>query len=175
MAAREARLRSIDESQIAGPPTDTPVVEPATVAVSSSRPQSAGYDTDPVGYALRADSPGAPSNYREAAATPDFPDAMRTEMENHRRNGTWTVIDRSEVPPERRLHNLTWVFKHKRCGKAKARLCVQGCTMVHKLTTIKCSQQLSGRVPIERSAPSPLPSVSIRLPYRQHTDCGNSN
>ena len=46
---------------------------------------------------------------------------------------SWTVIDRAEVPSGRRLHNLTWVFKHKRCGKAKARLCVQGCTMLPQI------------------------------------------
>ena len=86
-----------------------------------------------LGYALRADSPGAPTNYREAAATPDFPGAMLTEIENHRHNESWTVIDRTEVPSGRRLHNLTWVFKHKRCGKAKARLCVQGCTMIPQI------------------------------------------
>ena len=141
-AARDARLQPIDEGQVggtpsvesrvAGPPTDTPVIEPSSVAVSSSQPQR-DYDSDPVGYALRADSPGAPANYREAAATPDFPDAMLTEIENHRHNESWTVIDRAEVPPGRRLHNLTWVFKHKRCGKAKARLCVQGCTMLPQI------------------------------------------
>ena len=141
-AAREARLRRIDEGQtegtpsvesrVAGPPTDAPVIEPSSVAVSSSQPRH-DCDSDPVGYALRADSPGAPTNFREAAATPDFPGAMLNEIENHRHNKTWTVIDRTEVPPGRRLHNLTWVFKHKRCGKAKARLCVQGCTMVPQI------------------------------------------
>ena len=45
---------------------------------------------------------------------------MLNEIENHRHNGSWTVIDRSEVPSARRLHSFTWVFKHKRCEKAKA-------------------------------------------------------
>ena len=72
-AARDARLRPIDEgqvertpsveSQVAGPPTDTPVIEPSTTAVSSSQPRS-DCDPDPGGYALRADSSGAPANYR---------------------------------------------------------------------------------------------------------------
>ena len=101
----------------------------SSVAVSSSQPRH-DHDSDPelpfaffaaavlagaaaLGYALRADSPGAPTNYREAAATPDFPGAMLTEIENHRHNKSWTVIDRTEVPSGRRLHNLTWVFKHK--------------------------------------------------------------
>ena len=44
---------------------------------------------------------------------------MLNEIENNRYNESWTVIDRSEVPSGRRLHNLTWVFKHKRCGKTK--------------------------------------------------------
>lgn len=77
-AARDARLQPIDEGQVggtpsvesraAGPPSGTPVIEPSSVAVSSSQPQR-DYDSDLVGYALRADSPGAPANYREAAAT----------------------------------------------------------------------------------------------------------
>lgn len=33
------------------------------------------------------------------------------------------------MPVGRRLHKFVWVFKLKRDGTAKARLCVQGCTL----------------------------------------------
>ena len=35
----------------------------------------------------------------------------------------------SDVPKGRRIHKLIWVYKVKRDGKAKARLCVQGTTL----------------------------------------------
>ena len=47
----------------------------------------------------------------------------------HRRNGSWSVIRRDEVPKGRRVHKLIWVYKVKRDGTAKARLCVQGTTL----------------------------------------------
>ena len=52
------------------------------------------------------------------------------ELHNHHRNVTWVPIVASEVPRDRRIHKLVWVYKVKRDGSAKARLCVQGCTMV---------------------------------------------
>ena len=80
--------------------------------------------------ALRADSPGAPSNHREAAeAGQIWMAAEAKELGNHARNGSWTSIPRGEVPKDRRIHKLIWVYKLKRDGTAKARLCVQGNTL----------------------------------------------
>ena len=42
------------------------------------------------------------------------------------RNGTLIRIDQSAIPHGRRVLNLLWVFKVKRDGTFKARLCVQG-------------------------------------------------
>ena len=56
--------------------------------------------------------------------------AERAELENHRKNGSFELIDRSDfdaTAPSRRLIKLVWVYKRKRSGKLKARLCVQGC------------------------------------------------
>eukprot|EP00965_Chrysotila_dentata_P047363 1571569-Pleurochrysis_carterae.AAC.1 len=53
--------------------------------------------------------------------------AERAEIENHANNNSWTVIDRSELLPGRSLVRLIWVYKKKRSGALKARLCVQGC------------------------------------------------
>ena len=55
---------------------------------------------------------------------------MDAEMENHRTNGSWEWIKRSDVPTDRRVIKLIWVYKIKRSGKLKSRLCVQGCNQV---------------------------------------------
>lgn len=57
--------------------------------------------------------------------------AEKAELENHSRNKYFTLLDRTEfdkVAPNRRLVKLVWVYKRKRDGHLKARLCVQGCT-----------------------------------------------
>lgn len=56
--------------------------------------------------------------------------AERKELDNHALNKSWSLIDRSHVPAGRRLVRLIWVYKIKRSGALKARLCVQGCTQV---------------------------------------------
>ena len=52
------------------------------------------------------------------------------EMHNHTSNGTWEYIDRNAVPRGRNLIKLVWVYKTKRDGSLKSRLCVQGCRQV---------------------------------------------
>ena len=52
------------------------------------------------------------------------------EINNHRSKGSWRYILRAELPRGRRVVKLTWVYKTKRDGTKKARLCVQGCTQV---------------------------------------------
>eukprot|EP00965_Chrysotila_dentata_P184762 6099481-Pleurochrysis_carterae.AAC.1 len=39
-------------------------------------------------------------------------------------------MDRTSVPPGRSLVRLIWVYKRKRNGSLKARLCVQGCAQI---------------------------------------------
>ena len=81
-------------------------------------------------YGLRADSPGAPETYAKAMDRgPPWPESISKEFANHNANESWYLIDRSKVPPGRRIHKFVWVFKEKRDGTAKARLCVQGCTL----------------------------------------------
>ena len=56
--------------------------------------------------------------------------AERLELDAHRDNGSFELLDRAEfekVAPGRRLIKLVWVYKRKRNGRLKARLCVQGC------------------------------------------------
>ena len=81
-------------------------------------------------HALRADSADAPETHKEAVKLgPPWPAAIAKEFANHQQNGSWRTIPRSEMPKDRRLHKFVWVFKLKRDGTAKARLCVQGCTL----------------------------------------------
>ena len=80
--------------------------------------------------ALRADSPDAPATHADAVRAGEiWIQAERKELENHRSNSSWTTISASEVPAGRRVHKLIWVYKLKRDGTAKARLCVQGNTL----------------------------------------------
>ena len=81
-------------------------------------------------HGLRADSPDAPKTHAEAVSRgPPWPAAIKKEFANHDSNNSWKMIDRSDVPAGRRIHKFVWVFKQKRDGSAKARLCVQGCTL----------------------------------------------
>lgn len=81
--------------------------------------------------ALRADSHGAPETHAQAADDPRWLTAEQGELKNHAQNGSFTVIPLTEVPRGRKIHKLVWVYKIKRDGTYKARLCVQGCTMEH--------------------------------------------
>ena len=87
------------------------------------------YDAS-VQHGLRADSLGAPRTHAEAIRRgPPWPSAIDKEFLNHASNESWKMMDRSTVPAGRRIHKFVWVFKQKRDGTAKARLCVQGCTL----------------------------------------------
>ena len=52
------------------------------------------------------------------------------ELDNHEGNGSWEWIDAKQLPRGRRLVKLVWVYKIKRDGSKKSRLCVQGCRQV---------------------------------------------
>ena len=83
-----------------------------------------------IGHALRADSPDAPATHAEAMRRGDvWVKAELKELGNHRANESWETISRDELPPGRRIHKLIWVYKVKRDGTCKARLCVQGTTL----------------------------------------------
>eukprot|EP00965_Chrysotila_dentata_P062130 2058405-Pleurochrysis_carterae.AAC.1 len=65
-----------------------------------------------------------------ASDAPAWLRAERAEIDNHESNGSWSVIDRSRLPVSRSLVRLIWVYKTKRDGTKKARLCVQGYAQV---------------------------------------------
>ena len=97
---------------------------------TSSRSRLEASMSKSVNYGMRADSDGAPETFAEAVARgPPWPDAIDKELSNHGSNESWDLINQSDVPAGRRIHKFVWVFKEKRDGTAKARLCVQGCTL----------------------------------------------
>ena len=81
-------------------------------------------------HALRADSPDAPSTHAEAMKNGKvWIPSEKVELDNHKRNESWVTITRDQLPAGRRVHKLIWVYKVKRDGTAKSRLCVQGTTL----------------------------------------------
>eukprot|EP00965_Chrysotila_dentata_P225454 6194768-Pleurochrysis_carterae.AAC.3 len=68
-------------------------------------------------------SPASDPKTRKQALAEDregWTTAERAEIANHKANGSWTMIDRSEVPSGRALVRLIWVYKRKRSGTLKA-------------------------------------------------------
>jgi hypothetical protein len=89
------------------------------------------FNNGPDGRALLAGAAPQvdPRNRVEALAMdrPGWTTSMDAEMENHNQNGSFEWVCRCDVPKGRHLIKLVWVFKIKRNGKLKSRLCVQGC------------------------------------------------
>ena len=85
------------------------------------------------GGSLRAAlaKPGATDPKTQADAyRMDKPNWMKSELKelkNHEDNGSWEYIPASSLPRGRRLVKMVWVYKVKRDGSLKSRLCVQGC------------------------------------------------
>ena len=52
--------------------------------------------------------------------------AEQKELDNHARNRSWTQVSAKDVPTGRRIIRMLWVYKVKRDGTLKARLCVMG-------------------------------------------------
>ena len=75
-----------------------------------------------------AQSDNSPRN-RKAALAHDktgWLQAEAKELSSHDRNQSWSIIDYMDVPAGRRIIRMIWVYKVKRDGTLKARLCVQG-------------------------------------------------
>ena len=106
--------------------------------------KSLGNSTGSIGRALTAaeESNGqftptdpSPANRREAMATngEGWSAAEKKELSKHvgpDSNESFEWLDRSQLPRGRSLVKLVWVYKVKRDGTLKARLCVQGCSQV---------------------------------------------
>ena len=70
-----------------------------------------------------------PRNRREALSQDEagWTTSMDAEIKNQEDNNSWEWVPRREVPVNRHLVKLVWVYKVKRDGRLKSRLCVQGC------------------------------------------------
>ena len=73
-----------------------------------------------------------PRTRREALAddAEGWTKAERKELTNHSSNQSWVYKSRDDIPAGRKLVRLIWVYKRKRDGSLKARLCVQGCSQI---------------------------------------------
>jgi hypothetical protein len=101
-----------------------------TLIAAATKSSRSVADYLPIFHALRADSAGAPETHKQAAAIGEpWPSSEVKELNNHANNESWTRISIDDLPAGRRVHKLVWVYKIKRDGTAKARLCVQGCTL----------------------------------------------
>ena len=106
-----------------------PAFQSALLSEATSGPMSV-FDYLPIHRALRADSAGAPDTHRRAVEMGEpWPSSELKELKNHETNGSFVKVRQCDVPKGRRTHRLVWVYKLKRDGTAKARLCVQGCTL----------------------------------------------
>ena len=88
---------------------------------------------DSPAFAMLANANGDPRNHSEAMKRDPIGwlKAEKDELENHRENASWEYIDRTTFDKTgRKLVKTTWVYKTKRSGKLKARLCVQGCSQI---------------------------------------------
>ena len=77
-----------------------------------------------------------PSTFQEAWNHPDenermmWRQAIRKEFKCMIRRGVWRHVKRNDVPENRRLVGCVWVFKKKRNGIYRARLCAQGFSQI---------------------------------------------
>jgi hypothetical protein len=121
-------------------------------------------------HALRADSAGAPSGHKQVVAWGEpWPSTELKEMGDHKGNGTWRHVTKQEIPADRRIHRLLWVYKLKQDGSAKARLCVDGSSM--RGNGIDYNQTSSDALKYE-SARS-LFAMSARSPCRRDSATSN--
>ena len=85
------------------------------------------------GMAYLAKPGGDDPTSREQAHLSDHAgwlESEKVEMTNHETNLSWVEINASDKPTNRKIVKLVWVYKIKRNGKLKSRLCVQGCTQI---------------------------------------------
>jgi hypothetical protein len=82
----------------------------------------------PVAEELHVVSSDEPASFTEIDHSPSLRKAMMEEMDSIKENGTWSLVD---LPADRKLNGMKWVFKVKRdehgaVSKHKACLMVKG-------------------------------------------------
>ena len=69
--------------------------------------------------------------FRDPKYAAQWKAAAEKEINDLKRNSTWKLIRRSELPPGTKVHRPIWRFKLKLNGTFKARLCFDGRFQVH--------------------------------------------
>ena len=84
------------------------------------------------GETIPVDKPPDPKNRREAMDqdAPGWTKSELKELHAHETNTSFIRMNRSDLPRNRKLVKLVWVYKVKRDGTLKSRLCVQGCSQI---------------------------------------------
>ena len=126
VASEGGALISAALSAVLSDDSDLPSFLSPAMLVMRTKWRSQGY-----GGALLS-ALGDPTNHREAMSMDEEgwrPSEVK-EIKAHRRNETFSEIDRSELPKGRKLVRMTWAYKTKRDGTKKSRLCVQGCSQI---------------------------------------------
>lgn len=110
-------LRTVAGDDGCGPP----------VWLSHSSVVSSDFQCRPVRCGITTKMPSAAPS---PPSPPPPPRLLAKGVANHESNLSWSYIPATERPRDRRLVRLIWIYKVKRNGRLKARLCVQGCTQV---------------------------------------------
>ena len=122
----------------------SPTVAPSPSAEDATKPKKVYFQRGLGKHSLRN---RPPNSFKALHAKPSYDDpnnrkealnqdhegwtaSERKEIANHLKNKTFEIIDRSQMPTGRKLVRWTWVYKWKRDGTQKSRLCVQGCSMI---------------------------------------------
>ena len=88
-------------------------------------------------------------------------ESMQAEYDGHLEKESWEWVRVKDVPKGRHLVKLVWVFKVKRSGKLKSRLCVQGCAQT---AGVDYNQTYSAA--LRSSSLRVLASLAARTGYR---------
>jgi len=91
-------------------------------------------ETEAIHQSIEADTSDEPKTYTEAISSSEahyWREAIQNELASIDKNGTWTYVNRSQVPPQRRPIGSKWVFKRKlnpdgSINRYKARLVAKG-------------------------------------------------
>ena len=106
----------------------------AAVSVFSPSPDTTNLKMDCLMAPVLSGEVITPESFRDAVESPqsqDWINAMKEEMKSHRKNKTWTLVDRSSC--KRTPLSSRWVYKvkvdqHGDIERFKARLVVRGCS-----------------------------------------------
>jgi hypothetical protein len=93
-------------------------------------------DVLPTLHTITTAIPDDPQSLEEAMQRPDWDQWLKAvikEVEGIIAQRTWTVMDRTAVPPQHHIHSGKWVLTRKRDGRYKARWVIRGFEQIQGL------------------------------------------